>query len=107
MQGNTTQTIQTILDADTTIAPEHKARIIAAIKAHQAPSTDRMLTTRAACQMFDPDKPIHPVTLRRYEKLGLLAPKRITARRIRWPESQIRRLATEGAPRFRITSQTN
>lgn len=79
--------VGTILAADPSITPEHRERIIR--ECRKTTVNTRLLTTVEACRTLDPDHPPHPVTLRRYEKRGLLRPVRYSARYIRWPESQI------------------
>ena len=79
--------VRTALAADPAITLEHQKRILDAIL--KPTITSRLLTTRQACQVLDPDHPLHPVTLRRYEKKGLLHPVRYSARYIRWPEAEI------------------
>jgi hypothetical protein len=85
---NTTLTkVETVLHADTTIPAEHRDRILRELRRERG--TDRLLTTREACVALDPGHPVHPATLRRYERRGLLHAVRTSARRRRWRESEL------------------
>lgn len=57
------------------------------------PTRDKMLTTRAACQMAG----VHPKTLFRWEEKGYLHPKRITPSRIRWSRTELETFLCETA----------
>ena len=54
---------------------------------------ERMLTTRAACQLAGVCKK----TLFRWEAKGYLHPKRVTPSRIRWPQSELETFLGETA----------
>lgn len=54
---------------------------------------DKMLTTRAACQMAE----VNPKTLFRWERKGYLHPRRITPSRVRWSRNELETFLCETA----------
>jgi hypothetical protein len=94
--------IEAMVKSDPTV-PEQLKAFLAARDQEGAPRANvRPITTQQSCEIIK----VHPVTLRRYAKLGLLHPIRHTARRIRWDRNEIERFACEGVAteNTRITS---
>ena len=69
-----------------------RAEVLALLKP-KAPTREKMLTTRAACELAG----VHPKTLFRWETKGYLHPRRITPSRVRWAKSELETFLCEGA----------
>ena len=87
MEYATRITIETLLRNDPSVDDEQQQRYTRELRRERG--QDRMLTTREACETLDLNHPVHPITLRRYEKAGKLSAVRHSPRRIRWRESEI------------------
>lgn len=72
---------------------ETSQRILIAAKGGEPKHSDGVLTTKAAAALLE----IHPKSLHRYARRGLLHPIKRTARSIRWRRSEVEKLAYEGA----------
>ncbi len=93
MKPETLTTLKAILEADNTITPEHRGRILSTCRTdHKA--RRRLGTVKQAAALFTP--PVHPRTVQRYARRGLLQPIRITARQVRWDLEEVERFATGG-----------
>lgn len=92
MKRETLTTVEAVITADTTTKHEHRERILAACRA-ETPARREMVTVREAAEILD----VHPRTVQRYEREGLLHATRITKRRVRYAKDEVLRLATEGA----------
>ena len=99
MQTHTLATIETVIQADSTISQEHQSRILDAARTQQPHR--RLVTTREACHILDPKHPVCTATVRRYAKRGLLTPIKTSATRLRWDAAEVERLATLGADAMR------
>ena len=71
------------------------ARRDAVLRSATCSDRPRPGTVRQAAEMFNP--PVHPRTIERYARRGLLHPIRITARMIRYDLREVEALATRGA----------
>ena len=92
MLPNTKTIIEAALGSDATITREQKDVIQSALNP-QAPSQKRILiTTKKASEILE----VSVVTLRKYEKKGLLTPIRYTARRIRWDHNEVETFKMQG-----------
>ncbi|HPF99835.1 MAG TPA: helix-turn-helix domain-containing protein [Kiritimatiellia bacterium] len=69
--------------------PETVARMLAAAK-ERAPAPEVLLTTRAAAELLA----VHPQTLFRYRRRGLLHSLKRSPRCIRWRKSEVEALAS-------------
>jgi hypothetical protein len=98
MRDATKATVETLLEADKTITPEHRTRIMREL-ARGDNAHEKLFTCREAAAFLDPGHPLHPATMRRWEKRGLLHPVRFTARRIRYRESELLALRAGGVCR--------
>lgn len=94
MQEAIIQSIVTLAKSDPTTSEEQVQEIHAACRRKR--QVKRLVTTREACAILDPDHPVHPITLRRYAARGLLHPIKTSARRIRWSATELEQLAAEG-----------
>lgn len=72
--------------------PEERKRILDSVKSDSRPQ-EKLLTTRAAAAILE----CHPKTVFRYRAAGLLKCVRRSPRCLRWRQSEVERLATEGA----------
>ena len=72
--------------------PAERSEAIAALK-ERADRRDKMLTTRAACQLAE----VNPKTLFRWERKGYLHPRRITPSRVRWSRNELETFLCETA----------
>lgn len=91
MKQETLTTATAILAAAITDKGE-RAEVLALLKP-KPPTRERMLTTRAACELAG----THPKTLFRWAKKGYLNPRRITPSRVRWPKSELETFLCETA----------
>ena len=91
MKAETLTTVRAILEADTETTNEQAAAILAACKRKQA--RRRLGTKRDAAEILG----LHPESIKRYARRGLLHPIKITARRIRYDLEECERLANYGA----------
>ena len=92
MRTETITTIQSVASADATTTPEHVQRVVAACRTES--QKPRMGTVRDAAELLG----VHPRTIQRYERLGILKAVRITSRRIRYNMNELERLAAKGLP---------
>ncbi len=90
MNTETFTTLHTILKADSSVPDEQRDTILKACR--QAAPRKRLGTVREAAAILA----VHPRTLQRWGRRGLLTPVRITPRRQRWDLDEVERLATEG-----------
>jgi len=93
MKNETLTTVSTIISTDVTIPKEQQEHILKACR-QASPTKKRLGTVRQAAQLFTP--PVHPRTVQRYGKRGLLHPIKISARCVRWNLDQVAILANEG-----------
>jgi len=91
MKTETLNTATAILSAAIQDRGE-RAEVLAMLKP-KTPTREKMLTTRAACELAD----VHPKTLFRWAVKGYLHPKRITPSRVRWPKSELETFLCETA----------
>lgn len=90
MQQATRTSIAALIAADPTTTPEQRRAII---RACQRQHLRRKLgTVRQAADILQ----VHPRTVQRYERAGLLTAVRYSPRRIRYDLDQVQRLADEG-----------
>jgi hypothetical protein len=90
--------ITAALNADHTVTPAHKKRILAAIEG-KPKRPDKQLTTKQACELLEG---IHPITMGRLEKRGHLTPIRYSKRKIRWRESELLEFLESGITRGEV-----
>lgn len=93
MQAETLTTLRTIIKSDPSVPEDQREHILKACR-QATPRKKRLGTVREAAAMFTP--PVHPRTIQRWGRRGLLTPIKITARRVRWDLDQVEELATEG-----------
>ena len=91
--NNDVSQLAIVIEAFQKGSSEKRARMLAVAKG-DPPGKRTLVTSRRACQEFDP--PICTLTLRRYENRGLIRGIRTSKRRVRYDLEEIRRLATEG-----------
>ena len=85
--------IKAAIDSDPTATPQERRRILAALKEPDTNRKPRLITRKQACEILGG---CSTKTISRYVKRGLIREIRFTARRIRFDESEILRLAREG-----------
>ncbi|MBU0676920.1 MAG: helix-turn-helix domain-containing protein [Verrucomicrobia bacterium] len=90
MKTETKTTIETILNADGSLSDSEREVITKALAGGN--TRRRMGTARQAAEILG----VHPRTVHRYARMGLLHPARQTARRIRFDLEEVSRLSTEG-----------
>ncbi|MCF7848738.1 MAG: hypothetical protein K9M45_07810 [Kiritimatiellales bacterium] len=83
--------IGTLVEAVVTATPDQQKQIEAILNGRQ--KKRKLITTKAACALLEK---CHPITLRRYEKRGLLHAVRFSQRRVRWDEDEVLALANNG-----------
>jgi len=93
MNTETFTTLHTILKSDPSVPDEQRDTILKACR-QAAPRKKRLGTVRQAAEIFTP--PVHPRTIQRWSRRGLLTAIRITPRRIRFDLDQCEQLASEG-----------
>jgi hypothetical protein len=91
MRNETLTTVRAILQADTDTNEEQIAAVMAACTRKQ--SYRRLGTKRDAAAILG----LHPESIKRYARNGLLHPIKITARRVRYDLDECERLANYGA----------
>ena len=91
MTHETLTTIKAIVSADPEATPEQAAAVMAACTRRQ--SHRRTGTKHDAAEILE----VHPESIKRYARRGLLHPIRITARRVRYDLDECERLANYGA----------
>jgi hypothetical protein len=92
MREETLTTIRAILAADTNTNQEQIAAVLAACARKQ--SRRRLGTKHDAAAILG----LHPESVKRYARNGLLHPIKITARRVRYDLDECEHLANYGAP---------
>ena len=102
MLTETMKTIRSILVADPEVTVEQVEVAIKAVSESSQRKRD-MGTKREAAEILD----IHPESVKRYARRGLLHPVRITARRVRYDLNECRRLAEYGASATQVIGITN
>lgn len=90
MMAATRTTIETCLEIDPEITKEERKHLKRALDSDS--KGDTLLTTKEACALLE----CHPMTLSRYEKRGLLEPKRRSKRHLRWRKDDILDLLHNG-----------
>ena len=91
MKAETLTTLRAILAADTDTPTEQADRILQACR--QGNPRRRLGSKHEAAAILD----IHPESVKRYARRGLLHPIKITARRVRYDLDEASRLANYGA----------
>ena len=91
MKPETLTTIQSVIAADSTNNPEHIDRIIAACR--QGKPRRRLGTKHDAARILE----VHPETVKRYGRQGLLTPIRRTSRCTRYDLDEVETFAMYGA----------
>jgi len=92
MLPNTKTIIEAALGSDATISQDQKEKIKAVLNPQTSPSKRNLITTKKASEVLG----VSTVTLRKYEKKGLLTPIRYSLRRIRWDRDEIETFRLEG-----------
>ncbi len=91
MLTNTKAIIEAAIGGDATLTPEQRDKIAEAINP-EPKKKPRLGTTKEAARILG----VSTVTLRKYERLGLLHPVRYTRRRIRWDLNEIENFRDQG-----------
>jgi hypothetical protein len=91
MTHETLTTLRAILGADTDTSPEQVEAVLSAASRKQ--TRRRLGTKRDAAAILG----LHPESIKRYARNGLLHPIKITARRVRYDLDECERLANYGA----------
>ena len=92
MLPNTMTIIRAAIGSDATISREQKDEIQAVLNPQASSQKRTLITTKMASEILE----VSVVTLRKYEKRGLLTPIRYTARRIRWDRSEVETFKMQG-----------
>lgn len=79
--------------ADAAIADKSEREEVKAMFTPKPERRDKMLTTRAACELAE----VNPKTLFRWERKGYLKPRRITPSRVRWSRNELETFLCETA----------
>jgi hypothetical protein len=90
MQSATIETISRILAADPNTTPEQAKAVLAACESKQS---KRRLGTKVDAALI---LGLHPESIKRYARKGLLHPVRITSRRVRYDLDEVQRLRDYG-----------
>jgi hypothetical protein len=85
--------IKALIDTDPTATAEERKTLNAALEQKTVKPKVIPITPKEAASMIG----CHVATLRRWEKQGLLMPKRYTARKIRYDRNEVEKFITEGA----------
>ena len=93
MKQTTLDLIKNVLSTDETISPEQAMDILKHLQKTKAGRKPRPGTIRQAAEILD----VHPVTIRRYAKAGLLTPIRITCRKVRYDLNEVEELGNLGS----------
>ena len=96
MLPNTKTIIEAALGIDATISQEQREKIKAVLNPKISPSKRNLITTKKASEILE----ISAVTLRKYEKRGLLTTIRYSPRRIRWDRDEIETFKLQGVQAF-------
>ncbi|MFC1762223.1 helix-turn-helix transcriptional regulator [Planctomycetota bacterium] len=91
MLTNTKTIIEAAMNGDATLTQEQRATIAAALNPGKK-EKPKLITTKQAAKVLD----VSTVTLRKYEKQGLLHPIRYTRRRIRWDLNEVEAFRDRG-----------
>lgn len=91
MKQTTLELIKNVLATDETISPDDAKTILKRMKTGSI-RKNRPGTIKQAAEILD----VHPVTIRRYAKAGLIHPIRITQRKVRYDLNEVERLANNG-----------
>ena len=84
--------IETALRSDETLSSEETRSILKKLQSDHPKQKPRSGTIKDTAKILE----LHPVTIRRYAKAGLLTPIRITARKVRYDLGEVERLALTG-----------
>ena len=96
MLPNTKTIIEAALGSDATISRERKDEIQSVLNPQASSQKRILITTKKASEILE----VSVVTLRKYEKRGLLTPIRYTARRIRWDRKDVETFKMQGVQAF-------
>lgn len=91
MKQEIISTIGAILKADDTTTAQHREEILRMCRG-LITETPNIGTRREAANILN----VHPVTVARYERAGLIAPIRYNSRKVRYDLNAVRRLAQIG-----------
>lgn len=92
MKPTTLELMKNVLAADETIIPDHALSIINQLETRPTTRLTRPGSIDEAAKILG----VHPVTVRRYAKQGLLTPIRITARNVHYDLNEVEQLAHTG-----------
>jgi len=87
------EAIKTLVETDSTATHQERMAVLAALDPKESKRRVIPITTKEAADLIG----CHVITLRRYEKLGLIKLIRYNARRIRWDRNEVERFIAEGA----------
>jgi len=91
MQDRTKEHVLLALSSDPDISGQLQRKVLSLLEGRT--HRRKLISTREACGiLYD----CHPITLRRLEKRGHLQAIRLSARKIRWDESEIIEFANRG-----------
>lgn len=92
MKPATIELIKNVLSTDETVLPVDAQKVLKQIAAVNGEQKPRPGTIKEAARILD----VHPVTVRRYAKAGLLSPIRLSARKVRYNLNEVEHLAQAG-----------
>lgn len=92
MKPSTLAIIETALASDETLPSEETRSILKKLRSASTEQKPRPGTIKDAAKILE----VHPVTVRRYAKAGLLTPIRITARKVHYDLNEVEQLAQTG-----------
>jgi excisionase family DNA binding protein len=93
MKAEIYRSIGVLLQSDTTVSAEHRARILTACRAEHDGTKRRFGCVREVALLLA----VHRKTVFRYVERGLLHPVRYSARRLRFDMAEVERFAHSGS----------
>ncbi|VGO13466.1 hypothetical protein PDESU_02023 [Pontiella desulfatans] len=92
MKPATIELIKNVLSTDDTVLPTDAQKVLKQLAAVNGEQKPRPGTIKEAARILD----VHPVTVRRYAKAGLLSTIRLSARKVRYNLNEVEHLAQAG-----------
>lgn len=92
MKTETLSTIAAIVRSDETTTQEHREQILIVCRSPVKPPRPVPIGIREVCALLE----VHPVTIHRWVKRGVLHPIRLSPRRVRYDRNEVIRLREEG-----------
>ena len=96
MKQTTRELIKNVLSTDETVLPVDAKKVLKQLDAVNGMQKPRPGTIKEAARILD----VHPVTVRRYAKAGILNPIRISSRKVRYNLNEVEQLAQVGIKEY-------